>query len=78
MRGFGRLGANWWLLYRLPDRVRVPFYWEYLAGPIHTDEFVGLWNGTVSLGPFLERYDVDLIVLNTGAYRNVPLLTAMG
>jgi hypothetical protein len=67
-----------WLLYRFPDRVKVQDTWEYVAGPQRTLEGDAIWNGHAPLGPYLERYHVDVIILNTGAYGNVPLLTSMG
>jgi hypothetical protein len=67
-----------WLLYRLPDRVTVNLFWEYASGQQASTEFDAIWRGRANLGPYLDRYRVHLILLNTGAFRNVPLLTSMG
>jgi hypothetical protein len=77
VRVFGDM-SNEWLLYRLPHRVKVHYTWEYVAGPMRTAELEAVWKGKASLGAYLERYHVDVILLKNGDFRNAPLLTSMG
>jgi hypothetical protein len=75
---FGTPQLTNWLLYRFTDRVRVHYMWDYVAGHGHTVELKDVWMGHTNVGPYLDRYHVDIIVLRTGAFRNVPVLTSMG
>jgi hypothetical protein len=67
-----------WLLYRFHPRLRVPFTWEYVLGQARQAEWQAVRMGQARVGPYFARYGVDLIVLTTGAFRHVPLLTSLG
>jgi hypothetical protein len=67
-----------WLLYRLPHLVKIHYFWEFVAGQAHAEAIRAIWTGQASLAAHLTRYGVDIIILNTGMFRNVPGLRAMG
>ena len=67
------------LLWRFHPRVKVDYTWEYVAGPVLTAERqAARKGGSTELHAYLERYQVDVIVLNIGAGQVVPELSARG
>jgi hypothetical protein len=67
------------LLWYFHPRVRVDYTWEYVSGPALTAEReAARKGGPVRVRAYLERYQVDAIVLNIGAGQVVPELAARG
>jgi hypothetical protein len=67
------------LLWRFHPSVRVDLTWEYVAGPVRTAERQAAWKGgAAGLHAYLERYQVDVILLDNGIGYVVPGLMARG
>jgi hypothetical protein len=67
------------LLWRFHPSIRVDYTWEYVSGPVLTAERQAVRKGGPGeLYAYLERYDIDAVVLNIGAGKVVPELAAQG
>jgi hypothetical protein len=62
VRVFGSTN-NLWFLYRRPDCVQVHATWDFVIGPVHDAELRAVWQGRAPWGPFLERYHINVILL---------------
>jgi hypothetical protein len=78
VRAFGRPELTDWLLYTLPGRVTVSHTFDYVTGRENLAALSAVWQGRASWQLWLDRYGVDVVLLNAGASRTVSRLTAMG